>query len=150
MERLDADVDQERVEFWRVDQVAAARTRGEDDDLTEQVNAQFIDRRDRAVVAYYWDPEAESGQDPELGEIIKGAWRPSHLKRDDDVICGGIPLRVVGPARDRGFFLGLYPPWFGDSVMACEALSITDRAPANAGEPPMPVIPGINDPNVPP
>lgn len=109
-----------------------------DADLNERIDAEgnpttdtsglLVDRCDRSVVAYYQDAQ--------------GRWKPSALKAGDDVICAGMPLRVAGPARGRGYFSGYYEPWFGDAVVPIEAAYVTERAPADSGETPMPIIPG--------
>lgn len=137
MERLtDADPDN-RVAYWRAHGHASAST--EDNDLNERIdvdgrptedeNGILVDRRDREHVAYYQDAE--------------GRWKPCALKIGDDVICGGLPLRVVGPARDRRFFTGYYAPWFGDSTLPIEALYVYERAPLDDQETPMPIIPEV-------
>ncbi len=123
MNRL-TDVDDARVAYWRQDNHDAAAVRGEDDDLDP------LDRRDRSVVVYYKDQN--------------NADQPSALKRGDDVEWCGIQIRVVGPARDRNFFLGYYDPWFGDMILPCSDVQyVTDRAPQDTNETPMPVVPEV-------
>lgn len=116
MDRInDAEADPERVAFHRADQVAGADA-GQDDDLDP------LDRRNREHVAYYQD--------------ANGNWVPCPLKRNDDVLVAGcIPVRVIGPQRDRGFFFGYYAPWFGDSLFSCSFDYISHRAPADPNEP---------------
>jgi hypothetical protein len=137
MDRLtDADPDN-RVPYWRQDLYDGATVRNEDDDLQERIDQDgnptadpsglLVDRKDREYVAYYQDSQ--------------GRWKPTLLKRGDHVICGGLPLVVIGPARDRRFFNGYYYPWFGDSVIPIEALYVYERAPEDPNETPMPIIP---------
>ena len=113
MERLDAEIDQARVAYWREVNKTAAET--EDTDLPLQ------DRRNR-------------------NDVLAG----SNLKRDDDVlILDQIPLRVVGPGRGRKVIIGYYPPLFGDEAQSFEIEpgDLTDRAPADPLEPPLPIWP---------
>jgi hypothetical protein len=136
----DADPD-ERVEFWRTYNLEGATVRGEDDDLTRRIDEDgrdidpsdtttpgiYVDRRDREHVAYYQAPD--------------GRWLPSRLKRGDDVICCGLPMRVICPGGDRSVFMGYYAPWFGDDRLPVEVQWVTERAPLDPQEEPMPVIP---------
>jgi hypothetical protein len=118
VDRLDADIDQARVEYWRDYNKTAAEI--EDTDLPLQ------DRRDR--------PDCLHG---------------SNVKRDDDVlILDQIPLRVVGPGRGRKVIIGYYPPWFGDEAQSFEIEpgDLTDRAPADPLEPPLPIWPEEEEP----
>jgi hypothetical protein len=126
------NVDQERVEYWRQNEHAQASDPiNEDDDLPDP-----LDRRNREHVAMYKDPQS-------------GEWLPTLLKRDDDVMAGGVPLRVVGPGRDRRQFLGFYNEWFGpDFLFPIDASAVTERAPADPSEQDMPIIPPApNDPS---
>jgi hypothetical protein len=140
---LDADPDG-RIPFHRQDNVEAAAVRNEDfgflgrldqegndlgsNDVGELLPGQiWVDRRDREHVAYY------QGAD--------GRWRPTHLKRGDHVIAGGMPMVVVGPGSGRTTFLGYYAPWFGDMVLPIDVMHVSDRVPADASELAMPVIP---------
>ena len=134
MERMtDADPD-DRVAYWRADNVTCADT--EDTDLTDRIDevgepttdpsGLMVDRRDREHVAYY---------------LRDGAWKPTALKRGDHVVCAQLPLIVIGPARGRDYFLGYYEPWFGDLVIPIEAFYIDERAPEDVNETPMPIIP---------
>lgn len=139
MDRLsELDASQSHIDDLRADQHAAALPpRSEDDDLTDRIDASgaattdpsgiLADRRDRTVTAYY--------------EQSSGLWKPTLLKPNDDADCGGWYVRVVGPARDRAFFLGYYGPWFGDMLIPIEARYLYDRAPADANETAMPIVP---------
>jgi len=108
-----------------------------DADMPERIDAEgnittdesgiFVDHCDRQVVSYYQDRQ--------------GRWKPTALKVGDDVICAGIPLRVVAPARGRGYFSGYYSPWFGETLVPIEARYVTERAPLDPNETPMPIIP---------
>lgn len=115
MDRI-PDIDQERVDYWRAWNHDQAAVEGVDADLPPE------ERRDRE-------------------EVIAG----SFLKRDDDItIQGSIIVRVVGPARGATCVLTYYPPWFGDDAMAIDIpnkTDITDRAPFDPEEEPMPVFP---------
>ena len=113
MERI-PDIDQERVEYWRKISVDAALA-GLDNDLPEE------QRRSRP-------------------EVLPG----SFVKRDDDILLFDcIPLHVVGPGRGLDGVLAYYPPWFGDDCVqfAIGPNDITDRAPADGEEDPMPAWP---------
>lgn len=140
----DADPN-ERIPFWRTFNVEGATVRGEDDDLLKRIDldgnelpdgevgqppgpgAVYIDRRDREHVCYYQDSQ--------------GRWKPTHLKRGDHVIAGGLPLEVIGPAGGREVFFGYYNAWFGDERLPIEVKYVYDRAPLDPNEPAMPVIP---------
>lgn len=115
MERI-PNIDQERVDYWRQYNVDGAAVRHEDDDLPPE------ERRDRA-------------------DVLPG----SVLKRDDDVIIAEvIPMRVIGPARGGNVIFGYYPDWFGDDAIGFEITPttiITDRAPFDTEEDPMPIFP---------
>jgi hypothetical protein len=147
MDRLtDADPDG-RMAYWRQYNVEGASVRGEDDDLMARIDAEghdidlsdtttpgiFVDRRDREHVAYYQDAD--------------GTWQPMRLKRDDDVVCCGMPMRVLGPCSGRGNFYGYYHAWFGEERIPLEAAWITERAPADPADlPDMPIIPDAEEP----
>ena len=114
MDRI-PDIDEERVTYWRDFHVADANGGGDNDLPPEE-------RRNRT-------------------EVIAG----SHLKRGDDItLVEAVPLRVIGPGRGASVILAYYPPWFGDSVQQFEIApaELTDRAPLDPNEPPMPVFPG--------
>lgn len=132
-----------RIPHWQQDIHDAAALRGEDDYLTDRIDQDglptedpsglLVDRRDREHVAYY--------------QTAEGAWKPLLLKRGDHVICAGLPLVVVGPGSHRTVFSGMYAPWLGDNfVLPIEASYITDRAPADPTEDPMPIIPDEVEP----
>jgi hypothetical protein len=130
---------QAQIDALRASEVAAA-SGGEDDYLTDRIDASgmptedpsglLVDRRTREHVAYYQDES--------------DAWHPTPLKRNDDILCdGGIPMRVVGPARTRGNIM-CWCKW--DDVGIDEAFiillsMIVDRAPLDPNETPMPLIP---------
>jgi len=106
------DIDQSRVDYWRALNHDAAST---DTDLPVE------ERRDRA-------------------DVIPG----SFIKRDDDLLLyDAIPYRVIGPGRGAWCVIGYYPEWFGDMTVELEfvAETVTDRAPADTNEAPMPVFP---------
>lgn len=141
MDRLtDADPDN-RVEYWRQENVESQTIHGVDDILDARIDAEgrdidpsdtdtpgiYVDRRDREHVCYY--------------QTADGRWLPTPLKRDDHVTACGLPLVVIGPGSTRTVFLGYYAPWFGDMRLPVEVAYIEDRAPLDPAEPPMPVIP---------
>jgi hypothetical protein len=119
MDRLEG-IDQVALESRRAALVAAAAT--EDQSLPAE------DRRDRMI---------NESLTTEQRALVFG----SILKHDDDVICGGLPLRVVGPAEGKNSFYGQYDPWFADLLINIEAFYVTERAPADALETPMPIYP---------
>lgn len=107
-----------------------------DDDLTDKIDAQgfdtqnplgiFVDRRIRANVAYFQAPN--------------GSWQPTVLKQYDHVMLLGIaPVVVAMPARGRQCFLAYAPEYYGQQLVTLEWQSITDRAPVNEAEQPMPI-----------
>lgn len=112
-----AGIDQERIDYWRQLNLDEAQT--QDNDLPPE------DRRTRADVY--------------VGTV---------LKRDDDIMISDvIPSRIIGPARGRTSVICYYPEWFGDQPQAFDietATWITDRAPFDAQETPMPVIVEVN------
>lgn len=114
MDRLDYDQYQTQIEAMREENASVDYSAIED----------ARDRGDREAVAYY-----ESGTD----------WTPSVLKRDDDVMVQGEARRVVGPAIGRQYFLA----WnTGESGLGVYPLvDVTDRAPLDPEEEPMPVVP---------
>lgn len=66
----------------------------------------------------------------------------SHLKLDDDVFwLADFPVRVVWGTDNPSFFLGYCPDIFGDYAVPLQAEYITDRAPADPQETPMPIYP---------
>jgi hypothetical protein len=125
-------VDQAHEDELRAQQSADAAT--QDVDLTLRIDAQgrptedadgiLCDRRDREHVCYF---EHE------------GRWLPTVLKRGDHVMLSGMPLRVIGPARHREFFLGYWPEEFGDSLLTIMSTGINDRAPQDPAEVPLPI-----------
>lgn len=132
MERLDY-IDQARVQFWRTHDIQGAAA-GEDDDLrVGPIEAQQqhvpanVDMRSRTDVAWY--------------NLDDGTSAATLLKRDDDVVLCGIPWRVVGPARDRRFVTLYNQQMCGDMAMTFDVTGVTDRAPLDPEEPPMPIIP---------
>lgn len=66
------------------------------------------------------------------------------LKDDDDVeVSSGTHVRVVCPGRGRGWFYcwwyeAMFRTWM---VGQMEAVNVTDRAPADPDEEPMPIFP---------
>lgn len=136
MERI-PDIDEALVEAHRQARLADTANGG-DDDLNARIDENgfdtadesglLVDRKDREHVAYYQKPD--------------GSWHPTLLKENDDVMIGGaFPVRVIGAARNRSFFAAHYPPFFGNDVVPINVEGVTDRAPADPNEPPMPVIP---------
>ena len=128
-----------RIPYWKADLVAGAAERGEDDDLTDRIDQDgwpttdpsgiLADRRDRTVLSYY--------------QHADGRWLPSLIKEGDDISWYGLPLRVVGAARQRNCVSCYYAPWFSDAIIPVDISteSVLDRAPLDPNETPMPVIP---------
>jgi hypothetical protein len=136
MDRM-PDIDEDEVESLRQERIADT-VAGGDDDLdaridangipTEDASGILVDRKDREEIAYYEDTD--------------GSWKPYLVKQDDDVmIADSFSVRVLGPARDRRYFAAYKPEWFGRSIIPIEASAITDRAPLDSGETPMPIRP---------
>lgn len=133
-----AEVDLVYEEELRAAEVAKAPI--EDDDLTDRVDEQgnptldpngiLIDRRDRPEVCYYLD--------------ANGRWKPTDLKRGDHVMFAQmLPVRVIGPARGRGFFLAYWPEGnMGGGLLTLPVENISDRAPLDENATPMPLFPG--------
>lgn len=89
--------------------------------------------------------EADDGADDYLPEKDRRN-RPNVLgplcrvKGGDDVLHNGLPVRVIGPAREEGWFYGLEVARFGPIDVPMEGQYITDRAPADPTEEPLPVF----------
>lgn len=66
----------------------------------------------------------------------------SALKLDDDVEWLGFAMmRVVWGHEDPDYFIGYSPDIFGEYGISVEAQYVTDRAPADPEETPMPIYP---------
>lgn len=63
------------------------------------------------------------------------------LKDGDDVIASGTPVRVICPGRGRGWFYSMIIEEQGFTIGQHEAQYVTDRAPADPNETPMPIFP---------
>ncbi len=75
---------------------------------------------------------------PSYSEPLPG----TALKLDDDVMwLGFAPMRVAWGIDDPGSFQGYSPDIFGDMLVAVEGQYITDRAPKDPSETPMPIYP---------
>ena len=137
MDRLE-DVNQEELDALIATEMSYAQSAmWGDHDLNDKIDAQgfptenpsglLVDRRTRPNVAYYVE--------------ANGSWQPTRLKYNDHVtVLGAMKGVVAMAARSRDFFLFYSPEFYGASLVALEAKSITDRAPADPEEPPMPVI----------
>jgi hypothetical protein len=109
---------------------------------------QELDPETAAFVAErraYHHQEAENGVDDFLDE--KHRRNREHVlgprcrvQRDDDVLCNGEVLRVIGPARDEGWFYGLQQAPWGAIDVPYSGANITDRAPADTGEAALPIL----------
>lgn len=74
---------------------------------------------------------------PTRAEIAPGC----RLKEGDDVFCNGQVYRVVCPARGIGWFTGWsLDPVTGSVIGPIDAYQVTDRAPADPAEPPLPIF----------
>lgn len=138
MDRIE-DVNQEELDSLVAAQMAEANSAMWGDwDLNEKIDAEgyptenpdglFVDRRTRPQIAYYVDTPT-------------GRWLPSRLKVDDHVQMLGAFVGVVAMAsRDRRFFLIYAPDIYGPLLVPLDISGVTDRAPADAQEPAMPII----------
>lgn len=136
MERI-PDVNMEELnDLIATEQANAQSALWGDDDLTARIDAQgfdtenplgtYADKRMRSVVAYFSAPD--------------GSWQPTALKQYDHVMMLGIaPCVVAMPARGRDYFLGYAPIYYGAQLMTLKWDIITDRAPEDAEEDPMPI-----------
>jgi hypothetical protein len=125
------DINQTVIESRRAAELAEA-AQGLDDDLihdgSEDGLPSNVDQRTRDVVAYYQDDNGE--------------WHPTELKRDDDIeYQSAIPLRTIGPARERTNYI-TWCPWIEDALIVYPEY-VTDRAPVDPQETPMPIIPEV-------
>lgn len=113
MERIDEQVDQERIEYWRQYNVDAAAT---EDQVLDP-----LDRRDRE-------------------DVIAGTYLK---RDDDILLAGSIPVRIVGPGSGRLVLIAMNEDWFGDEALGFEITpgDVTDRAPVDPEETPMPIAP---------
>ena len=100
MDRIDEQVDQDRIEYWRQWNLERA--------ATEDTTLDPLDRRDREEVV--------------AGTYIK--------RDDDILLAGCIPVRVVGPGSGRLVLLAMNRDWFGDEALGFEITpgDITDIA----------------------
>lgn len=85
---------------------------------TEDTDLDPADRRDRA-------------------EVLGAGCR---VQRDDDVLYSEFPLRVIGPARGQGWFFALLEVPWGFTTTPLEGQYITDRAPADPEDEPLPIF----------
>lgn len=119
MQRL--DLDQDALDFIARQRAYHVREAegGADDYLPEQ------DRRNREHV---------------LGPLAR-------VQRDDDVLLNGDVYRVIGPAREEGWLYVLVQSFRGLTDMPMEGRYITDRAPADPLDEPLPIFeePPIED-----
>lgn len=125
------DINQTVVNQRRVIELAEGNS-GLDDDLlhdgSEDGLPANVDQRTREHIAYYEDDV--------------GDWHPTELKRDDDIeYQGAIPLRVIAPARERTNYI-TWCPWIDDALIVYPEY-VTDRAPIDPLETPMPIIPEV-------
>lgn len=135
MERL-TDIDQEAMEILGAKIIADAIY---DEDLLARIDDDGFD---------IWDPEVEGGlyvdrcDRPHLAyyQAADGRWVPSSIKINDDVMLWGcIPARVCGPACNRTYFSVYNQNWFGNMTLPVEITAVSDRAPADPEEEPMPL-----------
>jgi hypothetical protein len=141
MDRI-PDVDQVELDALIAQEMAnATSAEWGDSDLTEQIDVYgfptvnprgvYCDRRTRAHIAYY---HAEDG-----------SFQPSRLKQYDHVAMGSpeAVAVVAMPARGRQYFLAYAPAYYGAQLVTLPWTLVSDRAPVNPAEEPMPI-------NVPP
>lgn len=113
------------------------------------------DINDARVAELLADWLAGSDQDaenpPEGRRDREEIYAGSALKRGDDVQVYGVPefiFRVVCAGNSESCLIIYYPPWFGDMLIPLEigdadaaSEAVTDRAPLDSNETPMPVFP---------
>ena len=138
MDRIE-NVNQEELDSLVAAQMAEANSAMWGDwDLNEKIDDQgyptenpaglFVDRRTRPHVSYFLDPAT-------------GRWHPSRLKVNDHVQMLGAFVGVVAMAsRDRTFLLLYAPDIYGPYLVPLDVAGVTDRAPADPEEEPMPVV----------
>lgn len=136
MERI-ADIDMDELNsLIAAEQASANSEMWGDHDLNERIDQDgfetenpdgiLADRRTRPVITYY--------------QSDNGSWQPSRLKQFDHVqLVGAIAVVVAMPARNRQSFLAYRQEYYGASLVTIESSTITDRAPVNEGEEPMPI-----------
>lgn len=82
-----------------------------------------------------WDgPEDDPTR---TGDVCPG----SPLKIDDDVLANGDSYRVLCPSVGRDRFMAFGITGWGPTTTSLALSEVTDRAPLDANETPMPVIP---------
>lgn len=147
MDRI-PDVNQEELDGLIATETAYANSAmWGDNDLNEKIDEQgfptenpagiLVDRRTRPNVAYY------------LAD--NGSWQPGRLKYNDHVeIVGAFKGVVAMAARNREWFLIYAPDVYGTNLVAIDTHSVTDRAPADEGEEPMPINAPLPAPEPPP
>jgi hypothetical protein len=137
MDRI-ADVDMVELDALIATELANAQSaQWGDGDLTARIDddgfdtsnpdeGTLADPRTRAVVAYY--------------AADNGSWQPTRLKVYDHVMMLGIaPCVVAGPARGREYFLAYAPEYYGAQLVTLKWDIVTDRAPEDPEEEPMPI-----------
>jgi hypothetical protein len=109
---------------------------------------QTLDAEQEAIVsrqrAYHKD-QADRGDDDYLPEADRRnrehVLGPNcSVKRDDDVLIGTIVYRVIGPARQEGRLYLLAEAPYGWADFDFAGADITDRAPADPNEEPLPIF----------
>lgn len=108
-------------------------------DLSPEATAFIAEKR------AYHEGEANSGADDMFPEKDRrnrtDVLGPlSRLKRDDDVYISNQVVRVIGPARDERWFYALSETPWGFYDVPFDGQHITDRAPADPNEEPMPIF----------
>lgn len=94
------------------------------------------------IAAYHRDQliASDTETDPALrhdrAEISPGC----RVKHGDDVLVSGTVARVVCPAHTDGWFYCIYIDGMLITLGQFEALQITDRAPADPEEEPLPIF----------
>jgi hypothetical protein len=100
----------------------------------------------------YHRAEADNGADdtfPEEDRRNRAVIAPGcRVKDDDDVLYQNYPMRVIGPARGSGWFMiAMQNPWAGNWMDVpmevgndSDRAFVTDRAPADPNEEPLPIF----------
>lgn len=136
MERIENVNEEELNTLIEKEQANAQSEMWGDGDLTARIDAQgfettnptgiLCDRRMREVIAYYQDPSS--------------AWLPTRLKANDHVmLIGAVAAVVAMPARGRDSILVYAPETYGPQLVTITSSSVTDRAPLDPEEDPMPI-----------
>lgn len=104
-------------------------------ELEQWIETTRADHRGRADAGEdnEFDPKHRRNREHVLGPLCR-------VKEGDDVMHNGAVIRVICPARDEAWFYGLQEAPWGPQDVPYESKYITDRAPADPNEEPLPVF----------